>query len=134
MQFSLSNPFAVDCQSISYEYELMGDIPQWLEHWNLNLKTLGSTPWWGRVRDSFSVPPSQLLCRLLCARLLFMCTAHTQICAHVKDIHLWSKTKRAGLTAGGMDTKKTHRKHKTREPKKRGVAPYCGCPNVLPSS
>ena len=43
-----------------------GGVPQWLEH----PKTLGSIPWQGRVSDVqvfFSVRPSQLLCRLLCA-------------------------------------------------------------------
>ena len=32
-----------------------------------------------RVRSGFSVPPSQLLCRLVCAWATFMCTARTQI-------------------------------------------------------
>ena len=31
-----------------------------------NPKTLGSIPWWDRLRDSFFWPPSQLLCRLTC--------------------------------------------------------------------
>ena len=30
-----------------------------LDSWNSNPKTLGSIPWRGRVRSSFSVPPSQ---------------------------------------------------------------------------
>ena len=34
---------------------------------NANPKTLGSIPWRGRVSTSFSIPPSQLLCRLVCA-------------------------------------------------------------------
>ena len=36
---------------------------------NSNLKTLGSIPWWGRVRNSFFLLSlqSQLLCRLVCA-------------------------------------------------------------------
>ena len=44
-----------------------GDVAQSLEHQNSNPKTLGSTPWRGWVRDNFSVPPSQLLCRLVSA-------------------------------------------------------------------
>ena len=42
------------------------DIAQWLDlgHQHSNPKTLGSIHWRGRVRDSFSVLPSQLLCRL----------------------------------------------------------------------
>ena len=46
---------------------LMGDVAQWLERQTSNRKTLGSIPWLGRMRYSFSVPPSQLLCRLVCA-------------------------------------------------------------------
>ena len=46
-------------------------------------KTLGSIPWWGRVQGSFSIPLSQLLCRLVCAWPPFACMACTQICAHV---------------------------------------------------
>ena len=46
---------------------MLGDVAQWLVRRNSNPKTLGSIPWRGRVRDSFSVSPSQLLCRLVCA-------------------------------------------------------------------
>ena len=41
------------------------DIAQWLEGWNSNPKTLGLIPWWVRAKDRFSVPLSQLLCRLV---------------------------------------------------------------------
>ena len=47
---------------------IFGDVAQWLERGNSNLKTLGSRiPWRGRVGDYLSVLPSQLLCRLVCA-------------------------------------------------------------------
>ena len=58
-------------------------------------KTLGSIHWWGRVRGRFSVPPSQLLCRLVCA---FVCTVRTHICAHIKD-PVSICPKRVGLTS-----------------------------------
>ena len=47
-----------------------------VERWTCNPKTLGSIPWWGRVRNSFSVPPSQLLCvdLLVPDPLPLMCT------------------------------------------------------------
>ena len=32
--------------------------------------------------NGFSVPPSQLLCRLVCARPHFVCTAPPNLCAH----------------------------------------------------
>ena len=70
-----------------------------------NPKTLGSIPWWGRVRHIFSVPPTQLLCRLVCAWPPFVCAARTQICVHVKD-PISICRKRVGLTAGGMETRK----------------------------
>ena len=57
---------------------MMGDVVLWLERRNSNPKTLGSIPWWGRVRGSFSVPPSQLLCRLVRAVTLLVCMARTQ--------------------------------------------------------
>ena len=83
----------------------MEGVAQWLESPNSNLKTLGSIPWRGRVRDNFSVPPSQLLCRLLCAYPPFVCTAHTQMCPHVKDPISMCR-KRVGLTASDMETQK----------------------------
>ena len=43
----------------------MVDVAQWLESWNP--KALGSIPWRIGVSNSFSVPPSQLLSRLVCA-------------------------------------------------------------------
>ena len=43
------------------------DVAQWLMRRISNPKTLGSEPWWGRVRDSFSVRLSQFLGRLVCA-------------------------------------------------------------------
>ena len=49
-------------------------------------KTLGSIPWQGRVRDSFSVSLSQLLCRLVCVWSPFVCMAHTHLCAHVTEV------------------------------------------------
>ena len=59
-----------------------GDGAQWLVSWNSNPKTLGLIPWWGRVRDSFSIPLSQLLCRLVCAWPPFVYSARTQtLCA-----------------------------------------------------
>ena len=41
---------------------LTGDVAQWLERRNSNPKTLGSIPWRSKVRGTFSIPPSQLLC------------------------------------------------------------------------
>ena len=53
--------------------------------WKSNPKTLGSIPWRGKVRNSFSVPPSELLCTLARAWPPFVCTACIQICEYVKD-------------------------------------------------
>ena len=66
-----------------------------------NPKTLHWIPWRGRVKVSFSVPPSQLLCRPVCAWSPFVCTVRTQICAHVKD-PISVCRKRVGIAAGGM--------------------------------
>ena len=50
-----------------------------------------------------------------------MCTAHTQICAHVKaPISICRK--RVDLTACGMETQKLHTGKETN-----GVAPYYSC-------
>ena len=53
----------------------------------------------------FCLPPSQLLCWLVCAWPPFVCTACTQVCMHVKD-HMAICHKRVGLTASGMVTQK----------------------------
>ena len=100
------------------------DIVQWMESQILNPKTLGSILWRVRVRDSFSVPPSQLLYRLVCAWPHFMCTTHTQICVHIKDPISICCT-RVGLTAGGTKTQK--RVLTEKKSKKVWVAPYYGC-------
>ena len=68
-------------------------------------KTLGLIPWRGKVKNSFSVPPSRLLCRLICAGPLFVCTACNQICVYVTDPVSVCR-KRVGLTACGMLTQK----------------------------
>ena len=86
--------------------------------WNVEnsyLKTLGSIPWRGRVWNGFSIPPSQLLCRFVCAWPPFLCTACTQICVHVKD-PLSICRKRVSLAAGGMETQK-HCTQKRKTPK-----------------
>ena len=44
-----------------------GDVARLESHNYSNPKTLGLIPWWGRVSNSFMVPPSQLLRRLVCA-------------------------------------------------------------------
>ena len=92
-------------------------VAQWLGRRNSNPKTQGSIPWRSRVRDSFSVPPSQLWYRPACVWLLFACTARTQICAHVKD-PISICRKRIGLTAGGIETQK----YRTQGVQKRWVA------------
>ena len=86
---------------------MKGDVAQWLVSQKSNLKTLGSIPRWGKVRNSFSVLPGQLLCRHVCAWPPFVCTAHTQscVCAQVKD-PISICCKRVGLTASGMVTQK----------------------------
>ena len=64
-------------------------------------KTLGSISWWSRVRDGVSIPPSQLLSRLVCAWPSSSCVLHAPtICAHVKD-HISICRNRVGLTTGG---------------------------------
>ena len=105
---------------------LTGDVAQWLlVSQNSNPKTLGSILWRSRVRNNFSVPPSQLLCRhCMCRNPPPPLHTHgTQICMHVKDpISICHK--RVGLTASGTET----RKHCTQEKKKKSwVAPYYGC-------
>ena len=54
---------------ITVRTRITGEVAQWLERRNSNLKTLDSIPSRGRVTVSFSfsAPPSQLLCRLVCA-------------------------------------------------------------------
>ena len=97
-----------------------GTLAQWSESWNSKPTTPGSIPrqaGWGTV--FLSLPPSQLLCRLVCAWPPFVCAARTQICAHVND-PISICRKRVGLTAGGMET----RKHCTQKKKKRWVAPW----------
>ena len=54
----------IDSVSVGKLGFMMG--AQWVEHQNTKPKTLGSIPWSGRVRDSFSVNPSQILCRFNC--------------------------------------------------------------------
>ena len=93
---------------------MMGDVAQWLVSRKSNPKTLGSIPWWGRVRDNFSIPPSQLMCRLVCAWPPFVCTTHTQICVHIND-PMSICLKRVGLTVDGMETWK----HYTQKEKKK---------------
>ena len=88
---------------------------------NSNPTILGSIPWWGRVKDGFSVPPSQHLCRLLCAWPPFVCKAHTQMCVHVKDPVAICR-KRVGLKASGMDTQKHCTQEQTNQ--KSWVVPY----------
>ena len=56
----------------------MGGMAQWLVRLNSNPKTLGLIVFQGRVTDSFSVSPSQLLCRFVRAWPPFMCITHTQ--------------------------------------------------------
>ena len=57
------------------------------------------------VSNSCSVPPSQLLCKHVCASTPFVCTAHTHMCAHV-TVPISICRKRVGLTAGGIETRK----------------------------
>ena len=73
---------------------------------NSNTETLGSIPWRGAGSETvFSVPPSQLLCRVVCAWPPFVCTTRTQIGAHVKDpISICRKI--LGFTAGSMEPQK----------------------------
>ena len=100
-------------------------IARWSESRNSNPKTLGLTPWRGRVRHSVSIPPSQLLCRLVWLCLPpplspFVCTVRTQMCAHVKDpISICRKMTRPHSRWYG-NTKTAHRGNMW-------VAPYYGC-------
>ena len=96
-----------------------GDVAQWLMSRNSNLKTMGSIPLWGRVGDSYSVPPSQLLYRLVlfvpdlpfvlyttCTR--FVCTLklpypsvikrrpHSRWYGNAKTLHTGGNTKLGG--------------------------------------
>ena len=115
-QFLTSSWMAEQADAHSHQH---GDVVAWwLEHRNSNPKTLGPIPWWGRVRTGFSIPPSQLLCRLVCAWPLFMCTTCTQICAHIKG-SISICCKRAGPTAGGMETQK-HFAHAGKQRKQPG--------------
>ena len=79
------------------------DVAHWQNVRLLNFPNplLGSIPCHLRVRGSFSVPPSQLLCRLVWVWPPFISTSHTQMCAHDKGPIC---CKRVGLTAGGMAT------------------------------
>ena len=62
------------------------DVAQWIERRNIQIRRPWvRIPWWGRMRDSFPIPPSQLLCRLICAWSFFVRVARTQNCVRVKD-------------------------------------------------
>ena len=81
--------FPPPLSAVSLVLPLMGDVAQWLESRNSNPKTLGSIPRRGRVKSSFPVPPSQLLCADLFVPDCpppphFMCTACTNMFAHIK--------------------------------------------------
>ena len=95
-----------------------------------NPKTMGSIPWWPGQGEGqfFSVSPSQLLCRLNLfvpdpPHPPFVCTARTQICAHVKDpIAICRKKIRPhNRWFGNKKTLHTGRGGGS------WVAPYCGC-------
>ena len=65
-----------------------GDVAQWLVHRNSQIEARRPrvrAPWRGGVKNSFSFPPSQLLCRLVCAWPPFVCMACTKLFACVKD-------------------------------------------------
>ena len=101
--------FGLDCSQdffvcLSFIFNIIfdGRRSSVVELRNSNPKTLGSIPWWGRVRNwwvfflSFQVNSSANL---------FLCSAHTQKCAHEKDpISICHK--RVGITVGGMVTHK----------------------------
>ena len=81
---------------------LAGDVAQWLETRKSNPKTQGSIPWWGKCEGHFFLCSSEST--LVCTRQAsFVCTARTQMCAHVKD-PIYICRKRVGLTAGGIET------------------------------
>ena len=84
-----------------------------------NPKTLGSIPWWGSVKNIFSVPTSPALmqtCLCLTPPPPFVCTARTQICAQFKDpISICRKS--VGLTASGTETRKHYIQDKRKENK-----------------
>ena len=87
-----------------------GAVARWLARLGILIRrpwvrSPGRTGW----DTEISVPPSQLVCR-------FVCTARTQMCAHVKDPISISR-KRLGLTAGSMET----RKHCTQGRKQAGL-------------
>ena len=70
-------------------------------HQTSNPKTVCSVPWWGRVRNSFSVSPESTLVQTYLCLTLYMCTAHTEMCAHIKD-PLSICCRRVGHTTSGM--------------------------------
>ena len=88
------------------------DTAQWLESRNSSPKTLGSILWQGRVRNSFFCPSKSTLVQTSLCLTPFVCTACTQMCAHVQDpISIYRK--RVGLTDGGTEAPK----HCTQESK-----------------
>ena len=56
-----------------------------VKEWKLKSKVPGFAGG-GRVRNSFSLLPSQFLCRLVCAWPPYMCMARAQICARMLKI------------------------------------------------
>ena len=118
------------CDSFSQNgpYLRRGNVAQWLEHGKSNPKTVGSIHWRGRVRHRYwfffsSIPPSQLLCRLVCALTpLRVYAARTQMCVHVKD-PISNYRKRVGLVANSIEHENTAQRGK----KTFGVAPYYSC-------
>ena len=73
---------------------------------NSNPKTLGSIPGLGRLRDSFSIPPSQLLCRLcLCLTPLSLYGTHPNLCL-CAYLCISICCKRVGFTDGVIETGK----------------------------
>ena len=61
-----------------------------------------SIPWRGKVGDSYSVPPSQLLCRLVCVWPTFLYAPHAHVKEPISICHEWLGC----LTAGGTVTQK----------------------------
>ena len=109
-----------------YQNVMMGDVVQSLECDNCNLKALGSIPWWGRVKHSnLSVPPSQLLCRLVCVwPPLRVYSTHPNVCTCYRSYVYMICRQRVDLKAGGVETQQ-HCTHRGEGGEKLGSAMPC---------
>ena len=99
-------------QFFSYSSSIgTGNLALWLENGNSNPMTWVDSPWRAGFGNSCSVAPSPLLCRLVWAWSLFVCTAYTHICPQIKDPVSICREKKLGSTVPAMAARFPRGKH-----------------------